>query len=250
MEVIDYLEPLTEVPPQSPEERPAAGQATSAIGLVELMLKDSRRLHDLLRDESRPFDLIPRFLSIALIGFTVYGIAATVVLNVAGIWPSWVPAARWTDRTIVNLVLAYDLGLIASVGVCLPSFYFYGLLAGLKISMLQVATHAIKCAATTAVALVGILPIYVAVALGIMVFDAPATLKEWMVDLGLALPFIAGLWGILMLYVGFVRLAETMPPSRRQARATFLSQLTLAWSACYSVVTPVMIYSLWKHLGS
>jgi hypothetical protein len=221
----------------------------SVPGLVELMLKNRWKLHEVMRETGRSAELIPRFLAIALAGFTVYGIAATIVLNLCGVWPRWVPAAFWSDRSLANLTLAYDLGMIAAVGVCLPSFYFYGLLAGVEITMLDVACHAMKCAAMSAAMLVGILPIYVALALGAVVFNAPVEWRELTVVLGLALPFIAGLWGVLSLYVGFVRLAETLPPSRREARAGFLRLLTLAWSTCYTVVTPVMIYTLWKQLS-
>jgi hypothetical protein len=221
----------------------------SVPGLVELMLKNRWRLHEVMRESGRSAELIPRFLAIALAGFTIYGIAATIVLNLGGIWPHWVPAAFWTGRSVANLTLAYDLGLIAAVGVCLPSFYFYGLLAGVEITMLDVACHAMKCAAMTAAMLVGILPLYVALALGTVIFNAPLEWKELTVVLGLALPFIAGLWGVLSLYVGFVRLAETLLPSRRESRARFLRLLTLAWATCYSVVTPVMIYTLWKQLS-
>ena len=183
------------------------------------MLKDRARLDELMREESRQAELIPRFLAIALVGFTIYGVAATVVLNAAGTSSRWVPMARWAHATAANLVLAYDLGLIAAAGICLPSFYFYGLLAGLRISMLQVTTHTVKCLATTAVVLVGILPLYVALALGAIVFEAPASWLHRTVDLGLLLPFIAGLWGVRSLYVGFTRLCDTIRPDRREARA-------------------------------
>ena len=85
--------------------------------------------------------------------------------------------------------------------------------------MLQVTTHTIKCLATTAVVLVGILPIYVALALGMIVFAAPAEWLHRTVDLGLLLPFIAGLWGVRSLYRGVHRtLADTIRPDRREAR--------------------------------
>lgn len=231
-------------PPRAPAEAEC-----SASGLVELMLKDRARLDEAMRDDSRQAELIPRFLGIALAGFTIYGIAATVVLNAAGTASSWVPTARWAHPTAANLVLAYDLGLIAAAGICLPSFYFYGLLAGLRISMLQVTTHTAKCLATTAVVLVGILPLYVAVALGAIVFGAPEAWLQRTVDLGLILPFLAGLWGVRSLYVGFTRLCDTIRPDRREARACFVRRLTLAWAACYSVVTPVMIHALWRHFS-
>ena len=43
-------------------------------------------------------------------------------------------------------------GLDRRNGICLPSFYFYGLLAGIKTTMLGVTAHAIKGMAAGAVA--------------------------------------------------------------------------------------------------
>ena len=169
------------------------------------MLKDQRRLDAFIRDEGRAADLIPRLLTVALVGFTIFGVAATVIVNVGGVSPSWMPPARWSDGTWKSLTLAYVLGLVAAPGICLPSFYFYGLLAGVRLSMLQAVAHTVKCLAVTSMVLVGVLPIYVALALGMIVFSAPA---EWMalsIGLGLALPFIAGLWGVRSLYRGVHR---------------------------------------------
>jgi hypothetical protein len=146
-------------------------------------------------------------------------------------------------------VLAYNLGLVGATGICLPSFYFYGLLAGIRISMLDVTAHAMKGMAVTAIVLVGLLPIYVAVALGMVVFRAPASWLGGSLYLGLALPFIAGLWGVWSLYTGFVRLADTLPPERCHARNCFLRRLVAAWSACYTAVTPLAVYALWKALA-
>ena len=67
--------------------------------------------------------------------------------------------------------MAYAFGLVAASGVCLPSLYFYCLLAGVRMTMLEVVVHAVKSKAMAAVALVGILPIYVAVAMGVVIFD-------------------------------------------------------------------------------
>ena len=217
--------------------------------LVELMLKDRRRLDALIRDEAHAPDLIPRLLAVALVGFTIFGIAATLIVNLGSAQPSWMPSARWSDGTWASLTLAYVLGLVAATGVCLPSFYFYGLLAGVKLSMLQATAHAVKCLAVTAVVLVGALPIYVAVSLGMIVFSAPAEWMQWTIGLGLALPFVAGLGGVRSLFVGFTDLADTLPACRKASRACFLRRLTLAWSVCYTTVTPVMIYWLWTRLA-
>jgi hypothetical protein len=51
------------------------------------------------------------------------------------------------------------------------------------------------------------------------------------------------------LYRGFVSLAETLPAHCRDQRTCFLRRLLLAWSACYTAVTPVMIFTIWERLS-
>jgi hypothetical protein len=226
---------------------------TSLGGVVEMLLKDREWLDHLLRDPSWQRRLIPRLLAIALAGFAVYGLVATLVLNAiyfkSGYWPELVPHAFWNTPGAANLTLAYCLGLIAANGVCLPSFYFYGLLAGVKTTMLGVTAHALKGMAAGALMLVGVLPVYVALALSAIVFPMPGELLSLWVLLGLALPFIAGIWGAVCLYRGFVCLDDTIPSTRREARSCLLRRLILAWSGCYTCVTPLMIYTLWNSLA-
>ena len=94
--------------------------------------------------------------------------------------------------------------------------------------------------------LVGILPIYVAVAMGVVIFDASEFYRDATMFVGLALPFIAGISGTVSLYHGFSQLCDTMPLERMARRECFLRRLVLSWSACYSAVMPVMIYSVWE----
>lgn len=243
------------------------------IGLLEMILKNRSLLHKLIRDPSLQPALIPRFLAISLVGFLFFGVGMTLVFNSAEIWPELSPVANWLDGdaaklitfkqadspgffvnwlngSAFKLIAAYSLGLIAATGVCLPSLYFYGLLAGVKMSMLDVTIHALKSKATAAVALVGILPIYAALSMGMVVFGAPAELLQASLMLGLILPFIAGLWGTYSLYTGFATLCDTMPEDRRERRECFLRRLVLSWSACYSAVMPVMIFTLWEYFGA
>jgi hypothetical protein len=63
--------------------------------------------------------------------------------------------------------------------------------------------------------------------------------------IGLLLPFFAGLWGVASIFQGFMRLADTLRCAVQ--RVCFLRRLTLAWAACYTAVTPFMIYALWTH---
>jgi hypothetical protein len=243
------------------------------LGLVELLLKNGRGLHRILRDRSLHGALLPRFLAIALTGFVLFGITMSLVLTVSGRWPVLTAIATWIDvpashliayKTIASplgklspwlggqafaLTGAYAFGLVAASGVALPSLYFYCLLAGVRMTMLEVVVHAVKAKAIAAVALVGILPIYVAMAMGVLIFGVSEFWLKSTLYLGLVLPFIAGIWGTVSLYQGFAQLCDTMPADRAGNRECFMRRLVLSWSACYSAIMPVMIYSLWQVLS-
>src|SRR5262249_19160870 len=152
---------------------------------------------------------------IAQVSYLLFGLAMVVILNAApaAAYPSYPLSLPPADsfRGSVGLVLAYCLGLVTTTCVCLPSFYFFALLAGVRMSFLQVAGQVVRCKASSAVVLVGILPIYVAVVLGLVVFGAPAELLRLGLYLGLALPFVAGLEGVRAIYRGVMGMADTLP---------------------------------------
>jgi hypothetical protein len=225
----------------------------SVLGLAELLLKNQGQVDLLTRDETRQQDLIPRFLALGLASFGLFGFALVLQFWIApaAALPRFM-AGRWSANpvsTSLGLWLAYTLGFVTATGVCLPSFYFYGLLAGVRISWLQVTTLIMKGKASTSVLLLGILPIYMAIVLGLTVFEADPRWLERSFYLGLGLPFLAGLWGVRAIYFGFLGLADTLPQQSRGRRECFLRRLTLACSGCYTAVTPVMIYTLWDYFS-
>ena len=250
------------------------GQTTGVLLLVEMILKAPRRLDRRIRDSALQPIFIPQFLAIALISFALFGVALSLVLASARVTPQLTAldayldesssnaklirfesidgfGTLWTSGDAWRLMGAYCFGLIAATGVCLPSLYFYGLLSGIRLSMLDVVAHAMKSKATSAVALMGILPIYIAVALGVMVFDwMPDVFRDWAIWLGFVLPFVAGLWGTHSLYRGFGELTDTLPADRSERRGCFLRRLVVSWAACYTAVSPVMIYTVWQALQS
>jgi hypothetical protein len=231
-------------------EPPVEADEHSLAGLIELLLKNPARVDQLGRDETRQRELIPRFLAIALASLSLFALVLSVIFWVAP--PKALPdliGDRWARDPIsaaLSLCLAFTIGTVAASGVCLPSFYFYGLLAGVKISMLQVTGHVMKGKSATSILLIGILPIYVALALGMIAFDVPDRELQIVLTLGLILPFAAGLYGVWSIFRGFMLLADTLPAERRCQRTCFLRRLTLAWAACYTAVSPVMIYRLWQ----
>ena len=237
--------------------------------LVELILKQPRALEAVVHDTRWQSVLAPRLMGVALAGFVLFGVSLSLVLNASHVWPQLTPLADvvgqrggslmafdrleagwsvWSNGAAATLVFAYAFGLVAASGVCLPSLYFYGLLSGIKPTMLDVLMQTLKSKATSAVALVGILPIYAAIALGVVIFELPTSLQQLVLWLGFVLPFIAGLYGVRSLYTGFMRLASQMPLECREDRACFLRRLVLSWAAIYTAVTPVMIYTVWEAL--
>jgi len=268
------------VPSTNVEQTPAAVApvhtavtAPRLFDLVELILKDRPQLERIIRDSSLAGELIPRFLAISLVGFTFFGISLAFMIAAMGVRIDLVSIKSILEGTApklmsfnhdvpfglsglgltlsagVRLIAAYDLGLIAAAGICLPSLYFYGLLAGVPMSLAGVTVHTLKGMATTATALVGILPIYMAFSLGAAVFEAPAMLVDCVLQAGLLLPFVAGLFGASSLYAGFCALAGGLPAERRCQRACLLRRLVVSWSVCYTAVTPVMIYTLWEYFS-
>jgi hypothetical protein len=252
---------------------PVDPKSLSSLALFELLLKNRWKLYRLLRVPEASAVMLPRLLGIALAGYLLFGLTMSIVLASAGTWPALTSIAAWLDSpatapltfmpfggtlaeldpSVVGksaaLVFAYAFGLVSASCVCLPSLYFYCLLAGVRMSMLEVVLHAVKSKAVAAVALVGILPIYVAIAMGVAIFDASESLVRLTMLLGLALPFIAGIWGTVAMYQAFSIVCATLPANRIERRACFLRRLVLSWSAIYTAVMPVMIYSVWEVLS-
>jgi hypothetical protein len=230
-----------------------AADEHSVLGLTELLLKDPGRLDRLARDDGRQPLLIPCFLAVGLASFGLFALALVLTLAAAPAaalpGPLAGPWAAHRTASAAALGLAYALGFTLTTGVCLPSFYFYGLLAGVRVSWLQVTAQVMKGQASTAVMLMGVLPVYLAAALGAVVFGAPPDGLRVVLWAGLGLPFAAGLWGVRSIYLGFLSLSDTLPPERRDGRACWLRRLTAACSACYTAVCPVMIYTLWVYFA-
>ena len=271
LEVIDdaWLPDATSVTPPPIEDLPAT---TGVLPLTEMILKNHALLERLIRSNSRQAVLIPQLLLISFLGFLLYGVTMGVLIGVSGWTPhlhsprevltsggplielhaAATPLAPWTDGTAPALIAAYALGLIAATGICLPSLYFYGLLSGIKLTMRDVVIHSLKSKATAAIALIGILPIYFVICLTALVFNLSEEAIRVVQWLGFAFPFLGGLWGTQSLYRGFQGLSDTLPGrmnmEARYSRSCFLDRLVLAWSVCYSVISPIMVFTIWEQL--
>jgi hypothetical protein len=240
--------------PPEPVDAPAPlpGNDHTLFGLIELLLKAPGRVNDLVRLPDRQPEFIQRFMAIALVSFGLFGLGIAIL--VANAPPSALPGFMAEHQRVhprasaIALCVAYTIGLTLATGVCLPSFYFYTLLAGIRVSVLQVTAQIMKGKSATCLMLMGILPIYIAIVLGALVFKVDVETLRWAIWLGLVLPFVAGGWGLTSIYNGFVSLGDTIDECRRADRLCYLRRLTLACTANYAAVAPVMIYTLWKYI--
>jgi hypothetical protein len=261
MQTQPILDTLLE-PGPCPDRQPAAptgppgAEEQNTLGLVELLLKEPALVDRLNRDPEAQRELFPRFLLIAQAGFLVYGLVVLLLLNLAPAeaYPHFalltVPPASWTNGTALALPLAYCIGIVLSACVCLPTFYFFSLLAGVNMSWLQLVSVLAKGMAANAVFLLGILPIYVALALGLLVAKAPDDALSWTLFVGLLLPFVSGLWGLRAVYQGVMDLSGVMPVGWQSQRRCFLRRLIFSWAAVSAAVLPVMIYRLWESFAA
>jgi hypothetical protein len=240
---------LLETEPAPPEPN----GSHSVLGITELLLKDPRGIDRLARDESQQPWLIPSLLAIAVSSFGLFALILVVTLDAAPTAALPAPLAQWRPNhriaSAVGLWLAYTLGFTLTIGVCLPSFWFYTLLAGVRASWMQVTAQMVRGQAATSMLLLGVVPIFFAAALGAVVFRAPPETLRLVLWIGVGLPFLVGMWGVRAIYRGFVGLSDTMPSERRRGRTWWLQWLTLACSLCYTAVCPVMIWTLWTHFA-
>jgi hypothetical protein len=245
------VEPLNVLPI---DDEPDIESGTTLLGLVEILLKRPAKADKLNSEPNLQTHLIPRFLAIALSSYTLFSVAVLILLNSApaAAYPGrflTIPPASWHDGTALGLVAGYLIGMVAASCICLPSFYFFALLAGVRMTMLQIVGQVVRGTATSALVLVGILPIYVTIILGLVIFHCPTDYLEWGLSVGLVLPFLAGLAGVHAIYRGVTGMAQTLPEGCRADRACFLRRLTVSWALCYTAVSPVMIYRLWESVA-
>jgi hypothetical protein len=237
-------------PPLAREESSQPAADLTVLGLGELLLKDPAAVDRLNRRATNQRDLFPRFLALALASYLVFSLVMVLLLNLSPADPVLfdlaLPPARWHDATAWSLPAAYTVSVVLAACVCLPSFYFYSLLAGLRMTWLQIVSVVAKGMAANSLMLLGVLPIYVAVMMGLVVFKAPPPVLQPALAAGLLLPFAAGLWGLRAIYLGTMDLFDHQTVAERCQRRCFLRRLTLSWAAVYTAVLPVMIFRLWE----
>lgn len=213
---------------------------------LDLLLRGQRELDRILEDHRAHGAVIRKLLLFSVLGLAAHGF---VVGLSAQLFDLSVPAFRalTSGPAAAWMPVAFVTAFLGALSICLPSFYFYTQLAGLDASFRLVTVQALRVQATTAVFLVGALPIYLAVALTGAVTDAIA--PEVVVFIGMAMPFLIGLAGLRALFLGFRHMLSYVEITH-QRRGRFLLRLLGLWAAVYTFIAPVALFRATQQLAA
>ncbi|QDG52414.1 hypothetical protein FIV42_17195 [Persicimonas caeni] len=213
-------------------------------GFFELVLSEGRPMDDLVMDEGQLASTVQKLLLLSVFGLGFYGVVVGLAAQTStlGTWFTAGTPTLW-------MPLAFSGAFLAAIGICLPSFYFYTQLAGLDASFRLITAQSLRVQARTSVVLLGVLPFYTALALGIGVGFDLGLGANGVVLVGMWLPFAVGLVGIAALYRSFKRLVERLPITHER-RGNIMLRLVLCWGAVFSTVAPVALWRLGEFLGT
>lgn len=232
----------------TPEERSGWGF------ILRRLLDDGASLDEVLLDEESREKALGRMLAVAIAGLMLFGLAVGFTAEVAGIGKGtqsiWIP-------------VSFTGGFLTAIAVGLPSFYFYTQLAGVDASFRLVTAQAVRVQARTSVLLMGALPFYAAVALAsitdlrlidvfmtdflfMSIFDDPS---EACIGIGIAIPYVVGLFGLRSVYKSFGRMLDVLPVTHTR-RGDVLIRMLLLWGVLAMTVAPVAMYRIAEWLSA
>lgn len=236
----------------SPDPSAATPTPTSAQledpDVFELLLRQRDRADEVCAEPASAAALLPRLLAVGVVGVGAFALAQGLVLGRLDhphfLEPLTTGSLPW--RVLV-IFAAYELGLMGAHVAALPSWYFYALLTGIRTHGWRLAVEAMRARATAALALLGILPVYVAAALGLSLLVPEGSgggLNAALIlvtSAGFCLPFVAGLAAPAGLLRTLLRLAEQSDAvrpeaSRRRARPWLMA---LAWTVLFASMAPL-----------
>jgi hypothetical protein len=217
--------------------------------MFDLILRGQRQLSRLLANEDHLPSAIPKLIGLSLLGLVVHGVVVGIAARALGDHSFFARGAPWAW-----IPLALVGAFMGALCICLPSFYFYTQLSGLDASFQLVTAQALRAQATTAVLLLGALPFYAAWVLGVVAVGPELRAASWVFDptvaaaVGMALPFVVGLFGVRQVYLGFKDLILVVPITHPR-RGNFLGRMVVAWGGVFSAVSTVALWRLADALG-
>ncbi|MEQ1569619.1 MAG: hypothetical protein ABMA64_28550 [Myxococcota bacterium] len=213
-------------------------ERTADDALPLLLLRDELSVDRAAADATSAADLLLPLCALTTLGF---GVHAACVAGTA--WP--VTGAGPALREGLAWWAACTGGFFAAICAGLPSYWFYGVVAKVRAPAWRLAVELVRVQAVGAVILAGVVPFWLAGALGlhlvfgVEVYDSPV----WMA-LTRALPFLCATPGVLGAYRVFGRMRAAQGHADRLPAAA----LTAWWMVLFLFTAPVSIHALFVAL--
>lgn len=215
--------------------------------LFDLLLRDADAADALCADAESSARLMPQLVGISTLGLAAFALSKGALYHVG--FEDSGQGAQDLLLSSGRIFLAYFVGFFGTQIASLPSAYFYALLAGVKTHGWRVAVEALRSQATSALVLLGLVPVHLAVGLGVgLGYGQHSLAFELVWFSSAALPFLAGLAGVRSMHRNFYRLVRDARPEESRTPAPAL--LVLAWSALFTVLAPMGVYCMSAWLWS
>lgn len=199
-----------------------------------------RRIDDpdaVLDDPRQAVALLGPLAGLSAAGLLAWALAQAALLSGLPVTPG---APLLAVATPFELTLAYfsagAAGLFGAQLAGLPTFYFYTLLAGIPTHAWRVSAESLRAQATAGLVLLSVVPVHLALGLGLRLLDEDGGAASTLAALGTALPFLTGLFAPLTLLRAMKRLGLRAAPGGRKPLPTLL---VLGWSAVFTAMAPL-----------
>jgi hypothetical protein len=209
---------------------------TDALPL--LLLRDELAIDASVGDPDGASRLLPPLVGLTAAGFVAHAVCvAGTALPTLGPGPALQLGAAWA--------LASTGGFFAAICAGLPSYGFYGVVATTRAPAWRLAVELVRVQAVGAVVLAGVVPFWLALALGLhLVFGVEVyRVTPWM-QLTYALPFLCAAPGVFGLYRAFRRMRVALGHEDRLPALA----LTAWWVLLFLYTAPAAIRALFHAL--
>ena len=214
-----------------------------SLSVYELLVRDREAAYARCSEADSAAALLPRFAAVGLLGMGAYAAALGLLHHMDH-------TTFYAEQPMAyasKVFLAYAGSFFGTNIAALPTFYFHTLVAGIRTHGWRVSVEVMRAQATQATVMLGLLPLYFALGVGLLQLELDQTWTA-LRGMGFVLPFLCGLPGSYHLAGTFFRLARENPPVAPAQRSSAPLLLTLAWCALFAIMAPVGVIGIWHLL--
>ena len=221
----------------------APHQPAAPSPFFDTMLRDGDTLTRRLLEPDDSVGLMRKMLALAVGSFATYGLLLGLMAQ-AFPKPLTLPSRPMDpmfEHVVVWMPVSLTLSFLIAIAVGLPSFYFYTQLAGLNAPFRLITALSLRVHARSSVFLLGAMPFFFALALLEYVFLGHVSPDT--VGLGILVPFVCGLCGLVSLYKSFGMLSQVLPRNHTR-RGKGMMRLVACWALLGATVAPVAMWRI------